>query len=166
MIIRDEIASDTRAVGDVIVAAFKTNAHRSGTERLIMDALRASGATAITLVAVAEDGIVGQVAFSPIAIDDHRSDWHCLGPVAVRPDRQRQGIGTELIETGIARLREIGSAGCIVVGDPAYYPRFGFRRASALHAPNLPAEFLMALPFCGIVPSGTVTFHEAFMAGE
>jgi putative acetyltransferase len=80
----------------------------------------------------------------------------------VVPELQRQGIGKALIEAGLGRLRALGARGCILVGDPGYYGRFGFRNYAHLRYPGAPAEDLMALPFGDTVPRGEVHFHEAF----
>src|SRR5690606_18603384 len=114
------------AIHTLVAAAFDGHPHSDGSEPAIVDRLRADGDLTISLVA--EDGgeIVGHIAFSPVTISDGNEGWFGLGPVAVAPQRQREGIGAALIEHGLALLRERGSAGCVVLGDPAYYGRFGF----------------------------------------
>ncbi|WP_137387774.1 GNAT family N-acetyltransferase [Rhodoligotrophos defluvii] len=164
MIIRDQRNADGAAVHDVVTAAFRGQPYSSGHEPFIADALWRGGGAVLALVAEEDEQIIGQIAFSPVTIDNRESDWHCLGPVAVRPDRQRLGIGRSLIETGLARLREIGSGGCVLVGSPGYYQRFGFRAAPQLHAPEVPADYLLALSFGPVMPRGLVSFHAAFSA--
>jgi len=80
-------------------------------------------------VAVEGDDVVGHVLFSPAEIGDVRGMG--LAPMAVSPDRQRHGIGSELVHAGLAKLEARGCPFVIVLGHPEYYPRFGFERASA-----------------------------------
>ena len=81
------------------------------------------------------------VNFSPVLIDGEECGWFGLGPVAVEPERQRERIGTALIEHGLAHLRARGARGCVVLGDPAYYRRFGFEPDRTLAYPAAPAEY-------------------------
>lgn len=165
MLIRDETAADAGAVHDILRAAFAGQPYSDGSEPRILAALRDAGAVAVALVAVDAGEVVGQVAFSPVAIDGRASGWHGLGPAAVRPDCQRRGIGSALIARGLDRLRAMGSEGCVVLGDAGYYRRFGFRHDPRLSAPGLPAEHFMVLPFGSAVPAGDVRFHPAFSVG-
>lgn len=162
IIIRTEREADFSAVDSLIAAAFAGKPYSSGTESLIAEALRASGDLSLSLVAERQGEVVGQVMFSPVTINEAPSSWHCLGPVAVSPRCQQEGIGSRLIEDGLARLRTMGSRGCVLVGDPGYYARFGFRPASALVARDAPTEYFQVLPFKTDVPVGTLDFHPAF----
>jgi putative acetyltransferase len=99
---------------------------------------------------------------SPIKVDGADVGWFGLGPVAVRPDLQGRGIGRALVDGVLGRARSMGAAGCVVLGDPAYYARFGFRPFDGLHYPGPPAEYFQALTFRGEPPSGTVAYHPAF----
>lgn len=164
--VRDQTDADFDAVHALVAAAYRGLSHASGTEPFIMDALWRDGGAVIALVAEDGTGLVGQGAFSAADIFGKGTGWHVLGPLSVRPDRQRQGIGSALIRAGFDRLRAKGSAGCIVAGDPAYYERFGFRRVPDLHVPGIPDPYVMALSFCGALPSGAVDFHEAFAATD
>ncbi|HET8728096.1 MAG TPA: N-acetyltransferase [Alphaproteobacteria bacterium] len=165
MIIREENESDIDAVRDIIDSAFRSKPYSSGTEPLIMDALRGSGAATVSLVADENGVILGQIVFSPITIDGTERGWHVLGPIAVMPERQRQGVGKALMRHGIERLRDIGSSGCVLVGDPGYYRQFGFRCDPRLLVPDVPAEYVMILPLGDEVPTGRIAFHDAFSAG-
>lgn len=160
--IREERAADAAVVDALIDEAFRGRPYSSGTEAAIMAELRRSGGATLSLVAEGEGAILGQVAFSPVTLDGRRTAWQCLGPVSVRPDRQRRGIGSALIRAGLERIRVAGAAGCLLAGDPGYYHRFGFRSFPALTAPGVPAAYLLALPFGQVRPSGTVGFHAAF----
>lgn len=164
MIIRPERPSDAAAIRSLVTAAFTGAPHSSGTEAAIVDALRDAGALTLSLVAAERDNIIGHAAFSPVAIDRSPDGWFGLGPVAVRPGRQHGGIGRALIAEGLRQLRERGAEGCVVLGDPAYYGRFGFRADPALRYPGVPAVYFQRLAFDGDSPAGTVAYHPAFTA--
>ncbi len=167
MIIRMENEGDAGAIHEVTAAAFQGRPYSSGTEAHIVDALRAAGALTISLVAEDHDEIVGHVAFSLVTINGQPGRWYGLGPVSVAPARQRQGIGTALIETGLAQLRDLGAAGCVLLGDPAYYGRFGFVSDPALRYGDVDPRFVLWLTFSGDAPTGEVAFHSAFdVTGE
>lgn len=162
MEIRPERPGDEAAIAEAIEAAFLLAEHRDGTEAQIVERLREAGALILSQVAVEQGSIVGHVAFSPVTIDGEDRQWFGLGPVAVHPDRQGMGIGSALIRCGLDRLRELGAAGCVLVGEPEFYCRFGFVADDRLVYPGLPAEFFQALSFSGALPTGTVAYHPAF----
>jgi putative acetyltransferase len=97
-------------------------------EALLVGTLHA--AHAVTLALVAEDAglVVGHILFSPVWIESHQASRAAVGlaPLAVLPARQRQGIGGLLIRAALERLRFAGEEAVVVLGHPAYYPRFGF----------------------------------------
>jgi putative acetyltransferase len=164
--IRNESAADQAAIRALTEAAFLHAAHTSHTEQFIVDALRAAGALAISLVAAADDGeIVGHVAVSPVVLSDNSTGWFGLGPISVAPARQNQGIGATLTNRALEGLRAQGAAGCVVLGDPSYYARFGFAAHSALVLPGVPAEYFQAIALRGDVPAAEVRYHAAFEAG-
>ena len=111
-----------------------------------------------------DGNVVGHVAFSPVTISDGSTDWHGLGPVSVLPKHQRQGIGSALIREGLSLLKARGGKGCALVGEPAYYQRFGFRNLPALTLEGVPQQYFLALPFDEQTPKGVVVFHSAFSA--
>jgi len=161
--IRDERQGDEGAIAALTEAAFRQAPHASGTESAIVDRLRAAGDLALSLVLVdADEAIVGHGAFSPVTISDGASGWYGLGPVSVIPLRQRGGIGSALIDAGLGRLRESGAHGCVVLGEPEYYGRFGFRHEPRLVYPGPPAEYFQALVLAGPTPEGTVRYAPAF----
>jgi putative acetyltransferase len=164
MIIRSETAADIEAITDVTVAAFEDHPISQQTEHFIVIALREAGALSLSLVAEMDGRVVGHIAYSPLQISDGTSDWYGMGPVSVLPELQRQGIGSALINQSLSMLEEMGAKGCALVGDPNYYSRFGFRNYPELVHEGVPPEFFMALPFGDEVPTGTVTFHQAFEA--
>ena len=162
MEIRPERPGDEAAIAEVIEAAFALAEHRDGTEAQIVARLRDDGALTLSLVVVDGATVLGHVAFSPVTIDGADLSWFGLGPVAVQPDRQGKGLGSSLIREGLDRLREIGAGGCVLVGEPDYYGRFGFKADECLLYPGLPPEYFQALSFGGDLPAGTVAYHPAF----
>ena len=166
VLVRPETQADVAAIHALTVAAFRTAAHSAGTEQFIVDALRRAGALAVSLVAVADGTLVGHVAVSPVTLSGGEPDWYGLGPISVLPEHQRRGVGTELMHAALQALRERGAAGCLLVGDPAYYRRFGFRPATGLEYSGVPAEYFMAVSFGAAVPQGVAAFHPAFGANE
>jgi len=162
MIVRPENPLDFVKIRVLVTAAFDGAPHSDGTEVAIVDALREGGALTVSLVAEQDGEIVGHVAFSPVQIDGREVRWYGLGPVAVRPDRQRQGIGVRLIETGIDRIKSLRAAGCVVLGDPGYYSRFGFKADPALSFPGVPPEYFQSLNFGNEALEGVVVYHQAF----
>lgn len=163
MWIRWEKPEDIADIRYVTEAAFMPVAHSNQTEADVIDALRAAGALTISLVAIEDDELIGHVAFSPVTIDGQSQGWYGLGPVAVRPDFQREGVGQDLIRKGLARLEEMGAEGCVVLGDPDYYVRFGFEAVPGLELRGVPPEYFQCLTFGGRKPPrGTVAYHPAF----
>lgn len=159
--IREERPGEADAIARLVTAAFLDAAHADGTEAVIVDRLRAAGALAVSLVAVDAGRIVGHIAFSPVTIAGVEGGWFCLAPVAVASDCRRRGIGEALVRAGLDRLRRAGAAGCVVLGDPAWYARFGFRLDPGLVLPGVPAEYFQALPFEASA-RGEVALHAAF----
>jgi len=162
MEIRPEIPSDESAISDLITAAFLGAEHRGGNEACIVEALRKVGNLAVSLVATENGEILGHLAFSPVTIDGHSDGWFGLGPVAVVPNRQREGIGSALIEAGLDRLRARGSKGCVVLGEPAYYSRFGFTADPDLRLAGVPPEYFQRLKFEEHPCVGEVKYDAAF----
>lgn len=164
MIIRSEAPTDTSLVRSLTDAAFKDVEHSSQTEGAIVDALRQAGALTVSLVAEQNDTIVGHVAFSPVLIDGEDLGWFGLGPVSVSPSLQRRGIGTALIKEGLRLLKHRGATGCVVLGDPNFYRRFGFTSEHALHYEDVPPEYFQSIILAGDPAKGEVTYHEGFEA--
>jgi len=162
--IRAENQADRDAITQVVIAAFKTMEISNQTEHFIIEALRDANALTLSLVAELEGRIVGQIAFSPVRISDGTPDWYGLGPVAVHPDFQRQGIGKALIREGLSHLEELGAKGCCLVGHPQYYRQFGFVNADGLALEGVPPEVFFVRSFSGSIPLGQVEFHEGFGA--
>ena len=125
--IRHEQLDDINAVRAVNEIAFGQPA-----EAAIVDSIRDACPDAVSLVAVDANQIVGHILFSPVLASSEEGSVQGmgLGPMAVVPERQRQGIGSLMVKAGIETLRERSCPFIIVLGHPEYYPRFGFRPAS------------------------------------
>lgn len=164
--IRPEAPADIDAIDRVTRAAFLNHPHSRQTEQFIVLALRAAGALSVSLVAEEDGQLVGHVAFSPVRIDAggrETAGWYGVGPLSVAPARQRQGIGSALMRAGLDRLRALGAQGCVLVGEPVYYRRFGFAADPALTLAEVPPQYFQALVL-GAPARGAVTFHPAFAA--
>ena len=160
--IRKEQPSDAQSIHEVTVAAFLEASHTDHTEQFIIKALRESGALSISLVAEDDGNIVGHVALSPVTISDGADGWYGLGPISVLPNKQGRGIGSKLMNIAIQELKDIKAKGCVLLGDPNYYHRFGFQPREGLLFPSVPSEFFQALLFQGNLPQGIVTYDESF----
>lgn len=123
--IRSEIEGDAAAVRSLLCAAFDSPA-----EADLVEVLR-SVPGAISLVAARSGALLGHILFTPVRVGEGKtaSDAVALAPMAVRPDRQRQGVGGELVRAGLEACRAVGHELCFVLGHPTYYPRFGFAPA-------------------------------------
>ncbi len=97
-------------------------------EANLVDSLRSSGAALLSLIATLPGRIVGHILYSPVSVGTELTGAG-LGPMAVLPEYQGQGIGRRLVEAGNRRLAESGCPVIVVLGHPHYYPRFGFRPA-------------------------------------
>jgi putative acetyltransferase len=163
VIIREETPADGPELDALLREAFG----RDDEAKLVLR-LREDGAVAAALVAEADGTIVGHLVLSwlPTHVDGRSVRAVALAPMAVRPGQQRRGVGSRLVAAAIARVREIGAEAIVVLGHPAYYPRFGFSAdlATKLAAPFSGPAF-MALE---LVPgalngvSGSVAYPRAF----
>lgn len=164
--IRNEQAADIDAISALTAAAFEHAEHSSHTEQFIVNALRRSGQLSVSLVAVHNNEIIGHVAISLVTVSSGATGWFGLGPISVGPDCQGQGVGSALMEAALAELRRLGGVGCVVLGEPGYYGRFGFKAEPGLELPGVPQEYFQAVSFGDEMPSGTVKYHAAFEATE
>lgn len=128
MQIRDELTADFDAIDAVLERAFGGRV-----ESELVVSLRSGGHAPIALVATAGDAIVGHIVFCRLQVvwTDGAKDALGLAPLAVAPDFQRQGIGAALVNAGLERARKAGESIVFVLGDPAYYGRFGFSAEAA-----------------------------------
>lgn len=157
--IRPEREADREAIRALTVGAFGQAA-----EADLVDALRAQGDLVLSLVA-ADPAIVGHLAFSRLGLPRAAVRATALAPVSAAPSRQRQGIGTALIRDGLRRLAADGEDLVLVLGEPAFYNRFGFA-ADAARGLSTPYDgpYLQALAFteAGRAASGPVRYAAAF----
>ena len=164
MSIRLETPADHAAIRALNRAAFETSA-----EAELVDVLRRDARPFVSVVALDGDVLVGQIAFSPATLlSDPQLRVAGLGPMAVLPARQREGIGGALVEAGLERCRDAGFAAVIVLGHADYYPRFGFVPASRFGLDceyDVPDEVFMALELeAGALAGsgGRIRYHPAF----
>lgn len=163
--IRNETPADFGAIRNVNLAAFGQS-----DEADLVDALRVAGALTISLVAVENNQIVGHIAFSPVTVESYDGSFTALGlaPMAVLPDHQNKGIGSQLVEAGLKECLRSGYEIVVVVGHPEYYPRFGFVPAGPLGVSwehDVPEDaFMIAELNAGSLAgrTGVVRFHPAF----
>ncbi len=166
--IRRELPADGPAIEAVVRAAF---AGHPDEVALLVERIRTSTNYAPELAVLAEDesGVVGHVMLSFVRVDGgSRRRLLILTPMSVRPDRQRLGVGSRLIREVLARAEAAGEPAVLVEGIPAYYPRFGFERASPLgfvppHA-SIPDDAFMVKKLRGYDPAlaGRVVYPHAF----
>ena len=158
MIIRSESPGDIAAIRAVEEAAFLQFA-----EAKLVDDLRAAGDSVFSLVAVEGDAVIGHAMFSRLQAPFPAL---ALAPVAVLPERQRTGVGSRLIREGIARSEAAGWLGIFVLGDPAYYRRFGFEadKASGFTSPYAGPHWMAVSLGGGALPvsAGDIQHAHAF----
>ena len=164
MLIRVEEARDRSAVHAVNASAFPTSA-----EADLVDALRQEASPTVSLVAEGHESVVGHILFSPVSLSGHPGlEIMGLGPMAVAPERQREGFGSALVRDGLERCRRLGFGAVVVLGHPEFYPRFGFSPSGHFGVDceyDVPVEVFMAMelqPGYLAGASGTVQYHVAF----
>jgi putative acetyltransferase len=182
MWIRTETQDDIAAIREVIGAAFADQPGEGQPEQRIVDALRDAGALTLSLVADIDGRIAGCIAFSPVTVlpvttspgtsapasrGEGSGQWFGLGPLAVAPRDQHHGVGKALVRAGLTELERLRASGCVVLGEPGYYQRFGFAAGTGLQLANLPPEYFLAVSLTGTtaertIPEGQVRYHPAF----
>lgn len=161
--IRAERPADAPAVDAVHRAVFPGE-----DEALLVAALRAAGHACVSLVAEVDGQIVGHIVFSPVSIAGTGQTGQGLGlaPVAVLPEHQRRGIGSQLIREGLDVCRQAGFDFVVVLGHPEYYPRFGFRQATQQGLANeygaVEAFMVVELTPGSLPPAGLVKYGPEF----
>lgn len=162
--IRLEKERDRDGVHAVNYSAFETRA-----EADLVDTLREQAVPHISLIAEDKGTVIGHIMFSPVSLSGHPKIRALgLAPMAVTPKRQRQGIGTALVEAGLEHCKRGKFAFAVVLGHPRFYPRFGFRPAGQFGIDSeyeVPSEVFMALelePGALKEKSGKVSYHTAF----
>ena len=164
MLIRDETESDREAVRALNESAFHTAA-----EARLVDALREQAAPLVSLVAEQHGAIVGHILFTPVTLSGHEGlEIMGLAPMAVAPALQRQGIGSALVRAGLDRCRALGAGATVVLGHPAFCPRFGFVPSTQLGIDceyDVPEDAFMVVELepgflRGV--SGTIRYYAVF----
>lgn len=171
--IEQELEKDYAEVACVVERAFEHAEHTDHTEHELVGRLRKSEEfiPELSLVAKVADQVVGHVLLTKMWVkeDEKSSEVLALAPVSVLPEYQGKGVGSKLIEAVLAKAKELGYRGAIVLGHAQYYPRFGFQVASGygIKAPfEVPDEVFMALE---LIPgglegiSGMAVYSPAFM---
>lgn len=164
MIIRKQLPGDNASIEKVTIDAFKDHPFSNNTEQTIIRELRENDKLTLSLVAEFDGIVVGHVAFSAVSISDGSENWFGLGPVSVSPDFQNKGVGSKLIQEGLKLIRGIGANGCVVLGEPDYYARFGFEHIDKLTLSGVPPKYFQARVFQNTTPSGAVEYDIAFDA--
>ncbi|MCG8708699.1 N-acetyltransferase [Brenneria sp. 4F2] len=141
MLVRVEIPVDAAGIDRLLRRVFPT-----GAEADLVHQLREDGQLTLGIVATDDEGgVVGYAAFSPVLIEGEDRQWVGLAPLAVEESLRRQGIGQQLVYEGLDALNEFGYTAVVVLGEPAYYSRFGFVPASEYqlhcHCPQHAATF-------------------------
>jgi putative acetyltransferase len=170
LVIRPEREADHPVIAEVVRAAFAGHPEEVAA---FVERIRASEHFVPELALVAEDssGAIAHVMLSWVGVEGgSRTRILNLTPMAVRPDRQRMGVGTRLIRDALGRAEAAGEPAVLVEGIPGYYPRFGFERASALGFiaphPKIPDEACMVKRLRGYSPdvAGRIVYPAAFDA--
>ena len=162
--VRIESEADHNVIRRIHILAFPSSA-----EAMLVDDLRIQARPTIGLVADHEGDQIGHILFSRVSLQGH-PELRLVGlaPMAVVPEHQRKGVGSALVEAGLAQCREQGYNAVVVLGHPEFYPRFGFLPASRFGIGNdfgAPDEAFMALeltPGSLVDCSGRVRYHPAF----
>ena len=160
--IRLEQAGDEEAIYKVTADAFRGRPYAGGDEQDLVNRLRELGKLTLSLVAMDGDQLVGQVTFSPVTLSDGSEPWFGLGPVSVTPECQSQGIGSQLIRSGLDEISARGALGCVLTGNPAYYQRFGFELAPKNVPKEESREFFQLKLLSATRAEGIFAFHSAF----
>lgn len=164
MILRNESPTDIAQIRIVNERAFETSA-----EAQLVDALRVAADPFISLVAEDDGRVVGHICFTPVALD--REDGSTLtiaglAPMAVLPESQNLGIGSQLVRAGLDACRAHGFEAVVVLGHPEFYPRFGFVPASGYGVRSeydVPDPVFMFLALSDREDwSGLARYHAAF----
>ncbi|MEZ6852923.1 GNAT family N-acetyltransferase [Halodesulfovibrio aestuarii] len=166
MLLKDELPNDVDRISQIQYAAFKGHPmHKPGaepTEHRIVERLRASNALSLSLLAEENGEAIGHIAMSPAIVGEAGQGWYLLGPVGVIPSRQGAGIGSALVREALQQMRKKGAKGVVLVGDPEFYTRFGFKGIAGLTYAGVPDQFVLGLSFSDKEPQGEIIAHDAF----
>lgn len=165
MKIRNELASDVESIYEINIRAFGTDE-----EARLVNALRDSGCEYISLVAEIHDKVVAYILFTAVSLTANQAGIKLLGlaPMAVLPEYQNQGIGSELVRHGLEQCKAKAYDAVVVLGHPEYYPKFGFVPSDEYGIQSeyeVPREVFMIQELtagCLKGQQGIIHYHEAF----
>lgn len=160
LICRTERPGDGDEIDELVTAAFGREQ-----EADLVWALREQGAISLSQVVEYDDAILGHLLMSPVFIEGKDCGWLGLSPISVWPECQRQGVASALITAALDCANELDWAGVVLLGNPAFYGRFGFKPAAELGLEYASAHIdkpLLAMPLKPPTVTGQVTFHEVF----
>lgn len=165
MIIRKEQPSDIEQIWHINAEAFDTD-----TEANLVNTLRNTGCPYISLVAEADDKIVGHILFTAVELSDNENNLKIMGlaPMAVLNQYQNRGIGSQLVKAGVEHCRALAYDVIVVLGHPNYYPKFGFVPSVSYGIRSeydVPDDVFMILELtAGALKNhkGIIRYHEAF----
>lgn len=162
--VREARLEDEGAIDEVVARAFQAEPLATGREVEIVQTLRSKKRLRLMMVAeLRETGeVVGCLALSPVKMENQATGWFGLGPVAVVPKWQRSGVGSTMIQMTLATLQMEHANGCVVLGEPSFYQRLGFKVLPKLTLPGTPEGYFLALPMDGTNPEGRVFYHATF----
>ncbi|WP_277850239.1 GNAT family N-acetyltransferase [Moellerella wisconsensis] len=143
MLIRVEIPVDAMGIDRLLRRCFPTPYQAD-----LVRQLREDGLLTLGIVATSDEGeVIGYVGFTPVDVNGEDVQWVGLAPLAVDVEHRGQGLGEKLVYEGLDSLNEFGYGAVVVLGDPAYYQRFGFQLAEQhqLHCqwPEHQAHFMV-----------------------
>lgn len=158
VIIRPEEPQDRDAIRALLLSAFGGEV-----EARLVEALRAAGDVVLSLVAERDGAVRGHILFSRLMVRGEEDfPAVALAPLAVDPAHQREGNGTALVKDAHLRFQREGELLCVVLGDPAYYGRFGFAADPKLTLDGVPPDYFMRVAFSPVYGGGTVSYHPGF----
>ena len=165
MNIREEQDSDIDGIWQVNAEAFE-----SRSEADLVNELRNSGCTFISLVAETDNKVVGHILFTPVELAGDKNPVKIMGlaPMAVLSDYQSKGIGAQLVKSGLDLCRSLGYDAIVVLGHPGYYPKFGFKPSAGYGIRSeydVPEDVFMVLELSqGSLKGhrGAIKYHDAF----
>jgi len=160
--IREERPGDEAAIRAMTERAFAGHPYSDGEEANVIDRLRADGDLVLSLVVTEGEAIIGQATYSAAKLSNGEEGWMVIGPIAVDPSQQGRGIGRALMDAGEAAMKRRGAKGITVLGDPALYAKFGYKRYTPIRLEGELGEYLHVKSFGAAIPVATISYEPAF----